>query len=50
MLKHGEEYVRIGLEEYEKNYQLRRLNSLKRTAASLGFELVQQQRVPTGVS
>lgn len=47
MLKHGEEYVRVGLQEYEKNYQLRRLASLKRTAANLGFELVESQPVAT---
>jgi len=50
MLKHGEEYVRIGLEEYEQKYQQRRLQSLKRTAAYLGFELVERQPVSTCVS
>ena len=46
LVKHGEAYVRQGLEEYEKKYQERRIKSLQRAATSLGFELVQAQ-VPT---
>ncbi len=43
LLKYGEAYVRQGMEEYERKYQERKLKSLKRTATSLGFELVQMQ-------
>ena len=39
MLKHGEDYVRQGAEEYEAQYQQRRLVGLRRTAAALGFSL-----------
>jgi transposase len=48
LLKYGEAYVREGMEEYERKYQERKLKSLKRTATSLGFELVQMQ-TPTPV-
>jgi transposase len=40
MLKHGEEYVRQGLEAYEKKYQQWRLKGLKKCAEALGFKLV----------
>lgn len=50
MLKHGEEYVRQGLQEYQKKHQERRLQSLRRAAAALGMQLIEQQPVPTPVS
>ena len=50
MLKYGEEYVRQGLQDYEKNYQARKLQSLRRAAAALGLELIERQPVPTTVS
>jgi transposase len=39
MLKHGEAYVKRGAEEYEAQYQKRRLAALQRSAAELGFRL-----------
>jgi transposase len=50
LLKHGEQYVRQGLADYEKKYHARRLNSLRHSAKSLGFELVQRQELAQGVS
>jgi transposase len=43
LLKHGEQYVREGIEAYEKKHQQRKLNSLQKTASSMGFTLVQNQ-------
>jgi len=40
MLKHGEDYVKRGAEEYEAQYQSRRLAGLRRSAAEWGFNLV----------
>jgi len=42
MLKHGEEYVRQGAEEYEALYRERRIAALRRSAAALGFRLEAQ--------
>jgi transposase len=42
MLKYGEDYVKQGAEEYEAQYQERRLAGLRRTAAALGFRLEPQ--------
>ncbi len=42
MCKHGWKYSRKGALDYEKAYNERRLASLKRSARSLGFELVPQ--------
>jgi len=39
MLKNGEAYVKRGAEEYEAQFQERRMAALKRTAASMGFRL-----------
>ena len=39
MLKHGEAYVKRGAEEYEAQYQDRRLAALRRSASELGFRL-----------
>jgi transposase len=50
LLKHGEAYVRQGIEEYEKKYQERRLKSFQRMANSLGFELIQKQQPASVVS
>ena len=40
MLKHGEDYVKRGAEEYGAQYPSRRLAALRRSAAELGFNLV----------
>jgi transposase len=50
LVKHGETYVRQGLEDYEKKFQVRKVNALKKTAKIMGFELVQIQPLPIGVS
>lgn len=45
MLKHGEEYVRKGTEEYEKQFQAQKLKNLIRQAKRIGCELL---RMDTG--
>lgn len=50
LIKHGETYVRQGLEDYEKKFKARKLNALQKTAKAMGFELVQKQALPSGVS
>lgn len=50
LLKHGEAYVRQGVEEYEKKYQEQKLRALQKTAAALGFTLSANQQVTTPVS
>ena len=42
MLKHGEEYVKQGAEEYEALYRERRIAALRRNASALGFRLEAQ--------
>ena len=42
LLKNGEEYVDAGQEYYEKAYQSRVFNNLKRKAKEMGFILVNQ--------
>jgi transposase len=39
MLKHGQEYAKVSMEEYEAAYQERMVRNLKKKAAELGFEL-----------
>lgn len=43
LLKHGENYVREGLAEYEKKHQKRKLQNLQIAAASIGFNLVARE-------
>ncbi len=50
LIKHGEAYVRQGLEDYEKKFKDRKLNALQKTAKTMGFELVQKQPLPSAVS
>ena len=50
LLKHGEAYVRQGMEDYQKRHQERMLSILKKKAAAMGFELVGKQQVAQGVS
>lgn len=50
LIKHGEPYVRQGMEDYERKFQQRKLHALRKTAASLGFNLVAQQQVTPQVS
>jgi transposase len=41
MLKHGQEYAAVGMEEYEAAYRERALCSLQKRARELGYELTQ---------
>src|SRR5271157_364221 len=50
LIKHGEAYVRQGMEEYEKNFRARKLYALQKAAKTMGFELVPNQTLPSGVS
>jgi len=50
LLKHGEAYVRQGMEDYERKFQEGKLNRLKKTAAAMGFELTAKQPVTLPVS
>lgn len=50
LIKHGELYVQQGMEVYENKYRERVLHNLKKTAASLGLELVQKQQPAPSVS
>jgi transposase len=50
LLKHGEAYVRQGMEDYEKRYQNRKLSALQRTANAMGFQLIAKQPIAQGVS
>jgi len=50
MLTHGDEYVRQGMEEYEKKHQARKLQALQKAAESIGLQLVEKQKVAEAVS
>ena len=50
LIKHGEEYVRLGLEQYEQKNKNRKLRSLQNIAATLGLQLVPVQAQTEGVS
>jgi transposase len=50
LIKHGEPYVRQGIEDYEKKYRERKLHALRKTAVSMGFNLIPQQQVAPPVS
>ena len=50
LIKHGEAYVRDGLEAYEKKFQARRLAALEKNARTMGFVLTPTQTLPSGVS
>jgi transposase len=50
LIKHGEAYVRQGLEDYEKKFAARKLTALQKTAKAFGFELVQKQVLTQSVS
>ena len=48
LIKYGEAYVRQGLEVAEKKFQERKLYALRKTARSLGFDLMpKSQPTPT---
>ncbi len=50
LIKHGQAYVRQGLDAYEKKFQERKVYALKKTARALGFELTLKEHVPSVVS
>jgi len=50
LVKHGEEYVRLGLAQYEQKNKNRKLRNLQGVAASLGLQLVPIQTQTEGVS
>jgi transposase len=50
LIKHGEAYVRQGMENYEKKFQERKLYALKKTATLMGFDLIPKQQVASPVS
>lgn len=45
LIKHGEAYVRQGMEDYEKKFLERKMHALKKTATTMGFYLVAKQQV-----
>ena len=50
LIKHGEVYVRQGLEDYEKKFAARKWTALQKTAKAMGFELVEKQAHALSVS
>ena len=48
MLKHGQEYAKQGMEEYEAAYRERQLRNLKKKAAELGYELKEREAAIQG--
>jgi transposase len=50
LLKHGEAYVRQGLDDYEKKFAARKRAALEKTARAMGFELIPKQSLAGGVS
>jgi transposase len=45
LLKHGDAYVRQGIEDYEKKFRERKLSGLRRMAKKMGFDIVAAQTV-----
>jgi transposase len=50
LIKHGEAYVRQGMEAYEKLFHDRKLRALHKAAKRMGFQLIASQPAPAGVS
>jgi transposase len=50
LIKHGEAYVKQGMDDYERKFHEGKLNRLKKTAAAMGFELAAAQPVTLPVS
>jgi transposase len=50
LVKHGEDYVRQGMEDYEKKHHEQKLKRLKKQAESLGLKLVEKQCLAVAVS
>jgi hypothetical protein len=45
-----ENYVRQGLEDYERKFQERKMHGLKKAAMMMGFDLVPKQATTPAVS
>lgn len=50
LIKHGEAYVRQGMEDYERKFRERKLHALRKTAISMGFNLIAKQELTSPVS
>jgi transposase len=50
LIKHGEAYVRQGMEDYERKFQERKMYALRKTAKLMGFELIALQSNASRVS
>ena len=50
LIKHGHEYVRTGLEQYEKKNADRKMKALRKMAQSMGVQILEPQHLTTGVS
>jgi hypothetical protein len=50
LLKHGDAYVRQGMEVYERKYRERTIHNLKKTAAAFGLRLTETKELAQGVS
>ena len=50
LIKYGENYVRQGLEDYERKFQERKMHGLKKAAMMMGFDLVPKQATTPAVS
>lgn len=50
LLKHGDAYVRQGMEVYERKYRERIIHNLKKTAAAFGLRLTETKELAQGVS
>jgi transposase len=50
LIKQGHDYVRTGLEQYEKKNADRKMKALRKMAQSLGVQLLEPQLVTQGVS
>ena len=50
MIKHGEAYVREGIEQYEKKNQERKLKAVRKMAESLGLKILEPQELAPSVS
>ena len=50
LIKHGHDYVRTGMEEYEKKNADRKMRALRKMAQSLGVQILEPEPFATGVS
>jgi transposase len=50
LIKHGDTYVRQGMEAYEAKFKEHKFHALKKAASHLGFDLVARQEVAAPVS